>query len=92
MRKKFSLNLLFLMGLNLLIKPLYIFGIDIKVQNTVGTAEYGLFFSIFSFTLIFQIILEWGLNNMVRRDIAESPSLAAKYLSQLLSFKLFLLP
>jgi len=92
MRKKFSLNLLFLMGLNLLVKPLYIFGIDIKVQNTVGTAEYGLFFSIFSFTLIFQIILEWGLNNMVRRDIAESPSLAAKYLSQLLSFKLFLLP
>ncbi len=92
MRKTFTLNLLLLMGLNLLIKPLYIFGIDIKVQNVVGASDYGLFFSIFNFSMLFQIILELGLNNLVRRDIAENKQLTQRYFSHLMGLKLLLLP
>jgi hypothetical protein len=38
MRKKFALNLLFLLAANLLVKPFWIFGIDRVVQNKVGPA------------------------------------------------------
>ena len=68
MKKEFSVNLLLLLGLNLLVKPLYIFGIDVQVQNTIGPEQYGLFFSIFNYTLIFQILLEFGITNLVKRE------------------------
>lgn len=80
------------MGLNLLIKPLYIFGIDIRVQNVVGAGDYGLFFSIFNFSMLFQIVLELGLNNLIRRDIAENKQLTRRYFSRLMGLKLVLLP
>ena len=92
MRKKFSVNLLFLLAVNLLIKPLYIFGVEVPIQNTVGAHDYGLFFSIFNFTLLFQIILELGLTNLIRRDISEHRNLARKYLKYLFSLKIILLP
>lgn len=90
MKKEFSVNLLLLLGLNLLVKPLYIFGIDVQVQNTIGPAQYGLFFSIFNFTLIFQILLEFGITNLVKRDISETKELASKYFSNLIGLKIVL--
>lgn len=90
MKKEFSVNLLLLLGLNLLVKPLYIFGIDVQVQNTIGPAQYGLFFSIFNFTLIFQILLEFGITNLVKRDISETKELASKYFSNLIGLKIIL--
>lgn len=91
MKKEFSVNLLLLLGLNLLVKPLYIFGIDVQVQNTIGPEQYGLFFSIFNYTLIFQILLEFGITNLVKRDISASKNLAPKYFSNLIGLKLILL-
>lgn len=90
MQKKFLSSLLLLLFLNLLIKPLWIFGIDLSVQNRVGASEYGLYSAIFSFTLIFNIILDLGLTHYNNQAIARKPSEIASNFSRLTSLKLFL--
>lgn len=49
MKKKFVTNLAFLIGVNLLIKPFWIFGIDRTVQNSVGAVDYGIYYALFNF-------------------------------------------
>jgi len=72
MRREFILNLLFVIGANLLIKPIYIFGIDRTVQNVVGPDSYGIYFALFNFTLLFQIITDLGLQNFNNKTISQS--------------------
>lgn len=45
MKREFVLNLVFLLLINILIKPLFIFGVDLGVQNRIG-ADYGLYFAL----------------------------------------------
>ena len=52
MRKTFLSHLFLIVLLNLLVKPLAIFGIDAQVQNEVGAAEYGFYFSLLNFTML----------------------------------------
>ena len=52
MRKKLLSGILFFLVLNLVVKPFWILGIDVQVQNRVGAAEYGLYFAILSFAMI----------------------------------------
>ena len=44
MRKTFVLNLIIMMGVNLLIKPFWILGIDRAVQNRLGFDAYGQYY------------------------------------------------
>ncbi|MCO6461163.1 MAG: polysaccharide biosynthesis protein [Saprospiraceae bacterium] len=81
MKKAFVINILLLLALNVLIKPVYIFGIDVQIQNTIGPKQYGLFFSIFNYTLLFQFILEYGITNFVKREISIHRHLASFYFS-----------
>lgn len=90
MQKKFVSSLLLLLLLNLLVKPLWIFGIDLTVQNRVGAAEYGLYAAIFSFTLIFNIILDLGLTHFNNRAIARDSVQVARNFSRLTGLKLLL--
>ncbi len=90
MKRKFVTNLALLLFLNFLIKPFYAFGIDRTVQNTVGTGQYGLFFSLFSFTVVFQILLDLGIENFNRREIARHHDLVGKYLSNIIPLKFIL--
>ncbi|MBN2481754.1 MAG: oligosaccharide flippase family protein [Bacteroidales bacterium] len=90
MKKKFITNLAFLLFLNILIKPVYAFGIDVGVQNAVGSISYGNYFILLNFTLIFQIILDLGIENYNRREIARSPNLLGEYFSNILPLKLIL--
>lgn len=55
---------------NLLIKPFWVFGIDRTVQNQLGEQEYGMYFAIFNFTYLFQILLDFGLQNYNNREVA----------------------
>lgn len=79
MQKKFLSNLAFFLIVNLLIKPIYVFGIDRVVQNRVGVEAYGNYFSLFSFILILQIILDMGLENFNRKEIAQNPEKVTNY-------------
>lgn len=90
MKREFSINLILLIGINLLIKPFYIFGIDRGVQNEVGPEVYGLYFAIFNFTYLFYIINDFGLQNYNNRLIAQNRQQIGRYLPSILGLKIVL--
>jgi O-antigen/teichoic acid export membrane protein len=63
-----SLGLLII--LNVIVKPLWIFGIDRQVQNTVGMEVYGTYFSLFNLSVVFSFLLDWGLTTYFNRQLA----------------------
>lgn len=79
MRRFFARNILFIISVNLLVKPAWIFLIDRTVQNKVGHASYGIYSALFSLSLIFQILLDFGINNYNSTSLAQNP----KQLNQL---------
>lgn len=87
MRKVFLSNLVLLVVLNLLIKPFYIFAIDRNVQNAVGAEEYGLFFALFNFAYLFQMVHDFGLQNFNHVHFSKVPRLHEKYLPKILAAK-----
>lgn len=90
MQKKFLLNLILLLGLNLLIKPFWIFGIDRTVQNVVGSENYGFYFAILNFSFLFNVILDLGISSFNGRNIARHNQLLHKYFSGILVMKMML--
>jgi len=90
MNREFLINILFLIAVNLLIKPFYIFGIDRTVQNTVEAGDYGLYFAFFNFTFLFQIINDFGIQNYNNRNIAQHSYLLEKYFPNILILKALL--
>lgn len=70
LQKKFLGSLLLLIVLNGLVKPLWIFGIDRNVQNLTGFAEYGRYFAMLGFCLVFGFLLDPGLNIHMNRQAA----------------------
>ena len=62
-QKDFIFNVILLIFLNLLIKPFWILGIDVGVQNRVGAENYGLYFAVFNFTFLFNMLLDMGITN-----------------------------
>ncbi len=90
MKKKFFINLIFVLALNFIVKPIWIFGIDRKIQNIVGVENYGFYFSLFSFSLIFNMILDIGLTNYNNRNIAQNNKLLSSYFSNIIVLKFLL--
>jgi O-antigen/teichoic acid export membrane protein len=90
LKRNFITNLALLLFLNLLIKPIYAFGIDVGVQNAVGAQSYGNYFILLNFSLIFQILLDLGIENFTRREIAQHGHLLNKYFSNILPLKIIL--
>lgn len=90
MQKKFFSNLALMVFLNLLVKPLAIFGIDATVQNQVGAEAYGMYFSLLNFSVLFNILLDFGINNYTIKNVAQSPKAASKYIGKILTFRLVL--
>jgi O-antigen/teichoic acid export membrane protein len=90
LKKHFLTNLALLIFLNLLIKPLWFFGIEVGVQNQVGEEIYGFYFSLFNFAFILNMLLDVGINNFNNRAIARDHSLLRKNLAAAIPLKLFL--
>lgn len=80
-----SLGLLIL--LNAVIKPVWIFGIDRQVQNTVGTTEYGVYFSLFNLSVVFSFLLDWGFTNYFNRQLASREKGFGNHLGNFLLYK-----
>ena len=87
MRRKFATNLILLLALNLLVKPFWIFGIDRTVQNIVGAGEYGLFFALFNFSFLLNILLDFGLTNYNNREISRHSQLLPRFFSNMMVIK-----
>lgn len=79
MNKKFLKNIIFLLFVNLLIKPFWILGIDVAVQNLVGDNSYGLYLAISQFAYLSYILLDLGLTNFNNRNIAQNNQLLSKH-------------
>jgi O-antigen/teichoic acid export membrane protein len=67
--KEFLLNLVLLLSVNVLIKPLYAFGVDMQVQSAVGNA-YGLYFALWNFSCLFQMLADLGIQQYNNREVA----------------------
>ena len=90
MLKKFLKNIALVLFLNLLIKPFWILGIDREVQNIVGINDYGFYYSIFSFSFLLNILLDFGITNFNNKNIAQNNHLLRKHLSSIIVLKLIL--
>ncbi len=90
MQRKFLTNLGFLLFLNLLIKPLWIFGIDRTVQNVVGAGDFGFYFAILNFSFLFNILLDFGITNFNNRNIAQNAQLLNKHFSSIVVLRFLL--
>lgn len=86
--QSFFKALSWLLILNLVIKPVWIFAIDRQVQNVAGHEEYGTYFSILSLSIVLLFVADGGLSNMITRYVADGRMVNTK---QLLLLKLVLL-
>src|SRR5690554_325038 len=90
MQRKFILNLIFILFLNLLVKPFWILVIDVSVQNRVGAEAYGMYYPIFGFSILLNIILDLGITNYNNKNIAQHRQMLGRYFSGIFNVKLFL--
>ena len=90
MNSRFLKNIIFLLFINLLIKPFWILGVDRSVQNLVGDASYGTYLAIFNFSYLFYILLDIGLTNFNSKNIAQNNQLLSKYFVGISQAKIFL--
>lgn len=90
MKQKFVTNLVLIILLNLLIKPLWIFGIDVHVQNLVGNDEFSLYADLLNFSFILNILLDLGITNYNNRNISQNHQLLSKYFANIVILKLLM--
>jgi len=90
MQKKFITNLALLLLLNLLIKPFWILGIDRAVQNAVLPSDYGLYYALFNFSFLLNILLDFGITNFNNKNIAQNNHLLGKHLSSIVFLRILL--
>lgn len=90
MNSRFLKNIIFLLFINLLVKPFWILGVDRTVQNMVGDASYGTYLAIFNFSYLFYIVLDIGLTNFNSKKIAQNNNLLSKYFVGISQAKIFL--
>jgi O-antigen/teichoic acid export membrane protein len=69
-KANFLSGLSWLVLLNILIKPVWLLGVDRQVQNIVGHETYGQYFSILSLSIILSFVADLGITNMVNRQLA----------------------
>lgn len=84
----FYKGLSWLIVLNLLIKPIWIFFIDRQVQNIVGFESYGKFFAAYNLTFVLLFLADAGLTNMLNQKVASRASVSVP---QLFALKVLLL-
>ncbi|HBH07167.1 MAG TPA: hypothetical protein DDX92_11255 [Flavobacteriales bacterium] len=90
MQRKFITNLGLLLLLNLLIKPFWVLGIGVSVQKAVGPETYGVYFAMLNFSFLFQLLLDFGINNFQNRNVARKEDMVSKYFLTLAILKLVL--
>ena len=90
MQNRFIKNIIFLLFLNLLVKPFWILGIDREVANILGDSIYGTYQALFNFSYLFYILLDLGITNFNSRAVAQDPQNLSKHFGGLTEIKLLL--
>ncbi|HEX6333543.1 MAG TPA: polysaccharide biosynthesis C-terminal domain-containing protein [Flavisolibacter sp.] len=84
----FFKGLSWLLILNLLVKPVWIFFIDRQMQNIVGHEAYGQYFALLNLSVVLSFLTDMGLGNMANQRLAAKESLNIRLL---LGMKLLLI-
>ena len=74
MNRSFVINVVIAILSNVLIKPLYIFGIDREVQLRLPEGQYGLFTVLLNLMFILQISNDLGLQQYINTQTAREPN------------------
>lgn len=82
LRRELIINIGFLLLANILIKPYYIFFIERTFQNEAGSTAWGIYFAVFSLSMIPQIVLDLGLTTYVNKQVAGDRSKYDEYWKQ----------
>lgn len=90
MKKTFAINIVLLLGLNLFVKAIYLLGIDRQFQLVLGTTEYGLYYKLLNFTLLFQFINDFGIQNYTNRYVSQNRANIENNFNQLIGLKIIL--
>jgi len=86
---KFTQNIFLLLIINLLIKPIYVV-IDAEVQNLVGNETYGVYFALFNFCFVFQIVLDMGMVTYNSMHLSKNRDQGSVYFADILGTKIIL--
>ena len=90
MRRKFLVNIVFLLAVSIIVKAFWVLGIDRTVQNVAGEEAYGFYFSLFSFSVLFTLLLDLGLSGFNNRAVSADPSRVKLYFGNVLLLRLLL--
>jgi O-antigen/teichoic acid export membrane protein len=75
--------------LNVLVKPIWIFFIDRNVQQIVGHQSYGTYSALLNLSIMFSILLDYGVTNFNNKNIAEDANRLTVTLPNVIVAKLF---
>lgn len=70
---------------------MYILGIDAQVQNALGENVYGLFFTLFTFSMLFQIVLDPGILNYNSQLVSKNTKDISKIFAKIAGSKIILI-
>lgn len=71
-----------------MVKPFWVLGIDRTVQNTVGHEAFGIYQALLNVTILFQIVLDFGLQAYNTRVLTKSPKAMSNLFPNLVAIKL----
>ncbi|OAV44179.1 oligosaccharide flippase family protein [Lewinella sp. 4G2] len=90
MTNQFFRNALFQVSLNLLVKGIYLFGVERVVQNTLPEGDYGLYFSLLGLGMLLQVIADFGLQLYNSRELSGDRDRLAAYFPYFIGLKIIL--
>lgn len=76
--------------MSIIVKAFWVLGIDRTVQNVAGEAAYGFYFSLFSFSVLFTLLLDMGLSGFNNRAVSADPTRVKLYFGNVLLLRLML--
>lgn len=91
MLKKYLGDIAFMQVINLLVKSFWILKIDVAVQNALPLEVYGNYAALLSFSLMFFIILDLGLNSYNTTQVARDNEKIVSLTSSILGIKILLM-
>lgn len=72
-------------------KPIWIFAIDRQVQNITGLSDYGVYFALLNFCILFSFLLDPGININMNREASARPSDSIEIFSASLNGKIWMI-
>ncbi len=86
----FFRNAIFQVGLNLLVKGVYLFGVERMVQNLLPEGDYGLYFALLGLGMLLQVVADFGLQLYNSRELSGDRELLAQYFPYFIGLKMML--